>query len=230
MRIQGILLSCVLLLLASSSSAVPTLSLLSPATVSVGVGETVTIDLAVDNPDGQIVNGVDIELTGLQAAGAIVIGGQTAPHHFVSFCQPTVCFGGLNTIDNPNFDPLNLAGGVYSPGDDSVFVIRSLAFDPTSETGSIDPGLDGPFDVPSVRDVTIELTAATEGSHVLTVEGEFSDGVSVLPVVGTTITINVPEPSRIMASLASLCAVSVIAGTRRRHRRPLRGDLGETPQ
>ena len=159
-----------LLSLPSVANAVE-FSVLGPSTITINPGEIVTIDLAVDNASQTENIGVIADLTGLAASGAVVIGGQSALHYFVSACLPSDCFGGVDTVADAFFDPDDLsAGGLYTPGDDSVRIVYTQALSSTTQDGSLDPGLDGALDVPSARDVTIMLQGVGIGVHVLEID------------------------------------------------------------
>lgn len=217
MNIRAALIASALLLSASVASAVPTFTLISPATVSIGIGGMATIDVALDNPGGDTVQGVTGTITGIDPAIATFDGGETAEAHFVAVCLalPTGCLGGINTVNNQFFNPSDLAFG-YTPGADNVTVVSSLGISPTVNVGTLDPGLDGDLLTPSVRDVSVDFTGVAMGSYVITIGGNYSDGSSTIPAVGTTVTINVPEPVSTTASLAGLGAVLAVVGIRRR--------------
>ena len=165
--------------------------------ITVNPGEEFTIDIALDNASETSVQGVSARVTGLSGAGAIVASGVASPVHFAGFCSPSSCFGGIDWPNSPFFQPNNLLFGQnYQPGNDTFAILNALGLSPTSFDGSLDPGLDGPLDVPSARDVTIQLIAQTVGIHVLTISGDFSDGANVSPIANTTtftVTV-VPEP------------------------------------
>src|SRR6056297_3439701 len=86
------ILAAATLLLASTAGAVPTFTLLSPSSLTVALGEEFTIQIALDNPGGTSVVGVDGQLTGLLASGATVVSGRTARVHFTGFCTASNCF------------------------------------------------------------------------------------------------------------------------------------------
>ena len=185
--------------LVPTSAGAIEISILGPSSVTVQPGEAFTIDLAVDNASMTSTFGIDVHLSGLAAAGAVATSGRAALSYFNLLClpSPTGCLGGLDFADATFINPNNLAdSGAYTPGDDVITLINAFAFPATSFDGSIDPGIDGPIDQPSPRDVTITLVANTLGTHVLTVGGTFSDGTNILPIPGSqtyTVTV-VPEP------------------------------------
>ena len=183
--------------LVPTSAGAIEISILGPSSVTVQPGEAFTIDLAVDNASMTSTFGIDVHLSGLAAAGAVATSGRAALSYFVGFCIPIQCFGGLNVPNDAFFDANDLPGsGIYVPGGDSIVLVQAGGLSATSFDGSIDPGIDGPNDVPSPRDVTITLVANTLGTHVLTVGGIFLDGTNVLPIPGSqtyTVTV-VPEP------------------------------------
>jgi hypothetical protein len=164
--------------------------------VTVDPGEEFTINLALENVSGTSTVGLVGALSGMAAAGAIVTSGQAAIHYFVGFCSPSQCFGGLNWIDDAFLNANDLSAGSYSPGDDSAFVVNTISTSgATSETGAIDPGLEGGINEPSARDVTINLIASIVGTHVLSLGGSYSDGSNVIGLSGPTFTVTVvPEP------------------------------------
>ncbi|MHA7838284.1 MAG: PEP-CTERM sorting domain-containing protein [bacterium] len=219
MRLLTLFSATMALLFATAASAVPTFTLLSSNSLTVDPGEAFTIDLALDNPGGTSLVGVDGQLTGLLAAGATVISGQSAAIHFTGFCSPTECFGGLPTADNPFFNPNDLASnGAFQPGvNDNLQIVNALAATPTTQTGAADPGLDGAVNVPSARDVSVTLSLANVGTHDLTIGGEWlaGAGVPVDPIVGTTLTVTVvPEPGTALLMGLGLTGLS-LAGRRK---------------
>ncbi|MHA7838981.1 MAG: hypothetical protein ACX98W_16100 [bacterium] len=220
MNIRAALIGFVVLITAFAASAEPTFTLLSPATLNVDAGEQFTIELAFDNPGGTSLVGVDGQLTGLLAAGATVISGQSASIHFTGFCSPTECFGGLPTADNQFYNPNDLASnGAFTPGvNDNLQIVNALAATPTTQTGAVDPGLIGAIDEPSALDVTLTLSLANVGTQVLTIGGEWlaGAGVPVDPIAPLDVTVTVPEPGAMAASLASLGALAMVIGIRRR--------------
>ena len=204
-------LMCAALLLASSSSSAIEFSILGPDSVTVNPGEEFTIDIALDNADAQPTPGLTGTLVGMASAGIVVASGESADSHFVGFCSPSQCFGGINATSAPFSNWNNLAlGGSYTPGDDTIVIVNTLALAATTNTGILDPGLDGPVDVPSARDVTIRLIAQTIGIHVLTIGGAFSDGINFLPITNTatfTVTV-VPEPGTALLLVIGLTGLA----------------------
>ena len=174
-----------------------------------------TIELAVANASLTSNFGITLTAAGLAGAGANVTGGQTSLFHFVGFCSPSNCFAGVNSANNVNFNPNDLSGGVYTPGDDQVAVANALGLAATAASGALDPGLDGALNVTSSRDISIQLTASAAGVHVITLDGTYSDGVNVLPIQsGTTFTVTVvPEPGT--ALLMGLGLAGLAAAGRR---------------
>lgn len=195
-------------LLATTATAIE-VSFVGGNSATIAPGETLTLNIALDNVSASIVQGTDVSLTGLSAAGATVLGGRAInqvnpttgaqnPVHFTPFCSPVECFGGLASIDNPNYDPNNLAGGNYVAGADSVFVIRAVSFSPANGTGVNDPGLAELFGQglgAGATDATLDITAQTVGVFTLVLGGEFSDGTDVLPLGTSSFELTViPEP------------------------------------
>lgn len=214
-------------LLATTASAIE-VSFVGGNSATVAPGEAFTLNIALDNASASLVQGVDIELTGLAAAGATVVSGETArnvdflgsasPVHFARLAcstSPPECSTGLASVDNAFFDPADLSGGIYSPGDDSVFIIRALASAITNGNGSLDPGLNLSFSGAGAVDASLMVTALTAGTFELTVGGTYSDGSNVLGIQqGATFTLNViPEPGT--ALLMGLGLAGLAAAGRR---------------
>ena len=107
-------------------------------------------------------------------------------------------------MSNVFFDPTDLSGGIYTPGDDSVSIVSALSLNATTQIGGSDPGLDANIDDifnPSVRDITITLMAdltLVGGVFDLIANAEYSDGTNTLPlgaVAGFSVNvIPIPEP------------------------------------
>lgn len=195
---------CSLLLSFITASAMPTFTAFSPTSLTVDVGEEFPIDLVMDNPEDASINGICGQLTGRLAAGATVVTGQSALVYFPGFCTASQCFGELGAEDaGTGFNANELADG-FTPGvSDNLQIIPALENAPTTETGALDPGLDGSFDEPSARDVSVTLSLANLGTHVLTVGGEWFGGGNLQPINSTTLTVTVvPEPAT--ASLIEL--------------------------
>jgi hypothetical protein len=214
MRLFKMIPVLIALAVAPAASAIE-ISNLGATSATIPVGGAFTIELAVDNASLTSNFGITLVASGLAAAGAEVTGGQTSLFHFVGFCSPSNCFAGVNSADNANFNPNDLSGGLYNPGDDSVTVAAALAITATAASGVLDPGLDGAVNVPSARDISIQLIAGAAGVHVITLDGTYSDGVNVLPVQsGTTFTVTVvPEPGT--ALLMGLGLAGLAAAGRR---------------
>jgi hypothetical protein len=190
--------SCLAILHIASIARAIEVSVIGPDEVTVNPGEFFSIDIALDNASATSNLGVTVELSGLAAAGATVTSGQSAASQFVHSCSATTCLGGASTIDNAFFNPADLSAGLrYTPGDDAVWVIAALSFGSVANTGSLDPGLDGPLDIPSARDATVHLIASTLGRHVLTFGGEFGVlGMGPVPITNTaTFTVHVGSPA-----------------------------------
>ncbi len=95
-------------------------------------------------------------------------------------------------------------------------IIQSLAFSPGTATGSGDPGLAGVFGSHDAQDVSITIMASTVGTHALLIGGLYSSGGNNTITNTATLTVNVPEPSTIAASMASMATVFAVVGIRRR--------------
>ena len=203
MRLSMINMIAAVLLFAATTATAVELSVLSAATVTVTQGDSITIDIALDNASETSNNGVVATLTGLNAAGAVVLSGQSAsagpgvPVHFTSFCTLSTCFGGIVSNDGGGFAPSDLSAGAnyFGAGDDDVVLIQALAFSPGSGTGASDPGLAGVFGSHDPRDATITLQInGLPGAYVLTLGGFYSSGGNQpIATSGITVTI-VPEP------------------------------------
>ena len=170
-------------------------SLIGSDRLSVNQGETFTINLAFDNASGDLVGAVLADLSGLAGVATVTSGRSSPSGHFFTVCSDSACFGGIDTVRNAFFDPDDLSGGQYVPGDDSVRIVSALTLSPTMGTGVLDPGLDGTPGTPGARDVEITLLAQTVGVYSLQVGGEYSDGVTTFEIPGPSIELTVvPEP------------------------------------
>ena len=223
MRLLKISLFCVLTMCFVTSTATAVeFSAIGSTNISVDPGGSFTLDIALTNTSLTANNGVVGTITGLIGSNGTltVTSGVSAAFHFVGFCSPTACFAGINSNPNAFFDDTDLSmSGAYTPGDDSVVIISALALTDTSLDGALDPGLDGGITVPSDRDVTITLLAPeTAGVYSLVVGGRYSQAGNQEIVNTATVTVNVPEPSAIAASVASLGTVFAMVGIRRRAR------------
>ncbi|MHA7838983.1 MAG: PEP-CTERM sorting domain-containing protein, partial [bacterium] len=213
------ILAAATLLLASTAGAVPTFTLLSPSSLTVALGEEFTIQIALDNPGGTSVVGVDGQLTGLLASGATVVSGRTARVHFTGFCTASNCFGGLPICASCFFDSEDLSeNAAFQQGvSDNLQIINALSFTGTTQTGAADPGLIGAINEPSALDVTVTLSLANLGEHVLMIGGEWlaGAGVPIEQISGTTLTVTVvPEPGTALLMGLGLTGLS-FAGRRR---------------
>jgi hypothetical protein len=181
--------------LAAAASAVE-VSVLSAPTVTLAPGGSTTIDIAIDNASADSLNHLTIELSGLDAAGAIVLSGQAASYYFASVCLSTDCIGSLDVVSNAFFDPNDLSGGLYTPGDDQVKLIEANSVADTANTGVIDPGLDGALDEPSARDVSITIQMFAPGVYELTIGGVYASGGDLFPIENPAlVTLQIiPEP------------------------------------
>ena len=216
MRIQCTVVCLSVWIAASAAFGEPTWSAIGPTSLNVAPGEEFTISLAIDNPGGTSVVGVNGQLTGLLSAEATVVSGQSALFHFVQFCSsPTACFGGIDSANNPFYNPNDLASnGAFVQGvNDNLQIINAIAINGTTADGSLDPGLDG-----TALDVSVTLSLPNVGIHVLTIGGEWGEEGALIadPLNTIPITVTVPEPSEAFASMASLATVASIMAVRRR--------------
>ncbi len=84
-------------------------SVIGPASITVEQGQAFSIDLSLTNDSATSLAGLDVELSGMAGAGAVVTSGQTAAAHFVQNCSATERLGGVNTARNNFFDPDGLS-------------------------------------------------------------------------------------------------------------------------
>jgi hypothetical protein len=208
MNIRAGLLSLILLMVFFVTSAATAIEFtaLGANTFTVAPGESFTIDIAVTNVSATSVQGITGRLDGLAAAGLTVTGGESALHHFVGICATFTggCAGGIDSVSNVFFDPRNLAGGIYTAGDDRVSIVSALSLNPTVQIGGSDPGLETNIDDifhHSELDITITLMAdltLVGGAFDLIANAEFSDGTDTIPLPGlagfSVNVIPIPEP------------------------------------
>ena len=210
------MMSVLALFFVSTTASAIEFSVISTSGTTIAPGGSITINIALDNAAGQATQGITATIAGLASAGAVATSGQSASAHFVGFCSPSNCFGGIDTVNNPFYNPLDLsASGAYTAGDDTIVIVNALALSPTSLAGALDPGLDGGLNAASARDITIVLAGFAPGVHELVIGGEFSDGATVLPITSTaTLTVTVvPEPGT--ALLMGLGLTGLAAAGRR---------------
>jgi hypothetical protein len=194
---------------ASTSYAIES-SVIGPDSVTVAPGAEFTFELAIDNASLTSTVGIQVVLSGMSAGGAVLTSGRSAFEHFTPFCSPSTCFGGINTLSS-FFNPNDLgASGAYIPGDDSALVVNAISSSgATTASGAGDPGLIGAPNEPSALDVVMNLTAQTPGLLQLFVNGSYSDGASVFPLGGPTLTVNVvPEPGSALLIAVGLAGLS----------------------
>lgn len=213
MRLFSLVVTTVFL--AASAASALEFSVLGASNFTILEGDSITIDLALTNNNGDAVAGITGELSGL-GGGLGVVSGQSAIAHVTQFCSPTNCFGGVNTVNNAFFNPDDLRVGA---GSDVVTIISSLGLSPSVANGANDPGLDGGADSPSDRDVTITLIAlagSAGNTYSLIAGGSFSDGANTLPIVdtaGISVTV-IPEPGTALLMGLGLAGLAT-AGRRR---------------
>lgn len=182
LRLDLLSIVVVTILYASAVSAIE-FSVIGPSTFTVTVGQEFTINIAMTNTSREPVAGMSATLSGIW--GFSVYGGRTALHHFTPFCQPQICYGGIDSVDNEFFDPNDLAQGTNAYPSDEAMIVNALGLRATTEDGSLDPGLDGAIDQPSRRDISITLAMLSPQPYVLTIGGTYSNGVETLPITSS---------------------------------------------
>jgi hypothetical protein len=205
MRLFQIMTVLLVFSVASVASAIE-FTPIGPSSFTVNAGESFTINIAVSNTSATSTQGLTATLDGLAAAGLTVTGGESALHHFVGICATFTggCAGGIDSVSNVFFDPRNLAGGIYTAGDDRVSIVSALSLNPTVQIGGSDPGLETNIDDifhHSELDITITLMAdltLVGGVFDLIANAEFSDGTDTIPLPGlagfSVNVIPIPEP------------------------------------
>jgi len=220
MRLFKISMATLTMFFVTSTAMAVEFSMIGDTTITITQGDAFQLNIALDNTSLTSNNGVVGFISGLAAPGAsfVVTSGTSANTlHYASFCDTTQCFGGILNNDNAFFDSSDLSGGDYVQGGDTVKIVSSLAQVPGTADGAIDPGLDGVFGSHDVRDVQITMTAGSNaGQFDLTVGGTYSAGGNNTITNTATVTVNVPEPGALAASVASLGTVFALVGIRRR--------------
>ena len=146
--------------------------------------------------------------------------GRASRSFFTQFCGgPDNCFGGLDQADNAFFNRLDLVESEIGTNGNRVQIVNAAALSATTQDGSNDQGWDGTTETP---DVVVTFTGVAEGTTEIVVgTGYQGDGVvvpggSVVQATGDSITITVPEPGAVAASVGALGTLLGVIGIRRR--------------
>lgn len=229
MKIRSMLVVSLMGLIAASSANaavtfVTTTSVTGGRPLSaVQVGDVITINIRLSNPDLQNIAGVGGAAQGYNAS---IVRFDTGTIGEVSsfFCTnaaATACSNGLaNAIDA--FSPL-VESEVTGVGKYVQFV-NAITVTPRNGAGIKDPGIDGIIGGGDAE-FRLQFTAIAEGTTTIdlgTTENATLGNVIVLAGGATeqgvngTVNITVPEPGVAMAGLASLGTAIALAGVRRR--------------
>lgn len=184
------------------------IDVLSATDLSVPVGGTFSIDLAVHNASRANVALVESRVQGAHAAGMQVASGRSSHSILVSAVGGTAV-DALPSLVNSGFDPDDFTRGRQPTAEhDDVTIGIWIDVVTRSADGALDGGIDG-TDVldPRPRDATIEFLASVVGVHRLMVTrtwvGILSGEVIIRDLQPIELTVRVvPEPSA--ASLIGL--------------------------
>jgi hypothetical protein len=208
------------------ASAVET-TLMSSASVNIGVGESFTVDLAIDNVSLDRVNAVEVVALGLFAMDGVPIGGRAARDILV---QPISGGGffGISAVDNSFIDPDDFSNTAPPQEPTDIFFLGAWIGGPGFETsidGALDGGIDGTaITDPQPRDITLTVLAQSLGNHLLVIQTrwvEVVDGgteLRTLPLIEIPVVV-VPEPGTAMLLGLGLIGLRARGGHRKSRRR-----------
>lgn len=184
-----------------------------PAALS--VGEEVTLQITFTNPDGISIFGVGGSVSEFDEAVVEFASGQAAPNYLNAICPtPDGCFGGLTNLAAGDLELSSIPGF-----GNRVQIALSAGLMGVANTGDMDPGLDL---VVGSSQFDVTFVAVGEGTTTLQVGTSFQGDAIILEggveeeATGDSLTITVPEPGAIAASMAALGSVLGLAGIRRR--------------
>jgi len=228
MNIRVALLSAALMLSYTTTASAVEHAVVGSSTITVASGATFTINISLDNVSVNAVAGLTGVISGLNAVGGTVVGGQASLENFASFCGAPFpaatpdCFGAIPTLTNTNYDPNDLSAAAlvgpaaYMPGDDTVTTIAALhgPGSTSPNAGAFDPGVAGVIGVFDPNDISIDLTATASGT--IAVDLAFAEAGMTTDLTPLMITINVPEPGTMASSAVALSTILAVVGIRRR--------------
>lgn len=220
MKIHALLVACAVFLAGSVASASVTVTLLGVTggdPDALGVGETVTAQLLVTNPEENALIAIGLSAFGYDEAVADFDSGAAVPNLLNAFCPaPGQCFGGLDNLVGGALAETTFGGNPNRVN----FVIAATAGAAVSNVGTgLDQGLDNQvgtsqFDITFVG-VANGSTTITFGTGFPGDEVVLEGGVPTL-ADNAMLTITVPEPGAIAAGGMALASVLGMAGIRRR--------------
>jgi len=222
MNIHVMLMAGGLLLASSAASADITFDIVGTSggdPNALQIGETLTIDMIMTNPEGTGVTGIGASVWDYDEMVLAFDSGEAVASYLNTSCDaPFSCIGGLENVAAGALIESEIGANGFR-----VQIANSIAFVTKSNTGiGVDQGLDGNVGTTQFQ-VTFEALA--EGSATLQVGTGYQGDIVVLPggaigeAVNDSITITVPEPGAAAASLTALASVWGIYAIRRRNRR-----------
>jgi hypothetical protein len=236
MRLLGILAIACLYLIAGAANAT-TLSILETTggnPDALGVGETITVSVVVTLDPGEEINAIGTSFYDWSNSVVGFVSGVAVDEHF--FQTPAMQPDPNAPICTPYpalcapSDPItNSLGGALTEGTASagtgffgvpeVEITASIALTETFvEQTFADPGLDGDAGTAQF-DLTFQGVAAGTTTMIIGFGSDLNGvtgGPSIVPNTNTSLTMTVPEPGSLAASLAALSSVVGVVVLRRR--------------
>ncbi len=219
MRVHAVIIACAMFFASSIASATAVVTLLGTTggnPDALGMGETITLQVTLTNPELDGINGLGLSIHGYNEAVVDFTSGEAVDSYLNAICvAPGTCFGGLaNIAAGP------LAESAIGANGNRVQIALSAGLDTvTGLSPSIDQGLD---EVTGSSQFDIVFTGVAPGTTTLIIgTGYQGDGIILagganVPATSPTLTITVPEPGAVAASAAALGSVLALAGIRRR--------------
>jgi hypothetical protein len=221
----GFVLAALLLVFSIDTASAVEFSVLNAGGNSVVLrpGETVEIEIAVDNLSETAVNAIAASIFGYDESIADFIPGtgRSADSFFVEICVgPNVCGGGIGAALTPTFpDRLDLVESeILGRGKRVQFMHHFTSIgDFTNETGALDQGWDGTQESP---DSIVAFQAVGLGTTVIEIGTGYEGDTVVLPGGGyqpaeqsATFTIQViPEPTIAVLMALGLAGLAGLRG------------------